>query len=565
MTSASGPPATVAAAIPSAARRWPDNGFRFDDGAGTVTSLPFPALDERTAQAAAGLAAQGLAPGDRVGLVLIDPEEFVVVFLAAIRLGAVPVPLYPPRTLGSIEAHLRSTSAIVRAAGARLLVVSPRLRHLLATLVDDVADLQRVVPSDAVRAGGPPVADAAPGPDDVAFLQFTSGSTGTPKGIEVTHANLIANAAAIVAGIGGSAEETVGVSWLPLYHDMGLIGFVITPLLQGLSVVLLPTMAFLRRPRAWLDAVHRYRATITFAPAFAYALATRKATEADLAAWDLSSLTVAGCGAEPIPPGVLERFTELFGARCALSPTAVLPAYGLAEATLAVTMKPLAGRLHTTRWQDREVTSCGTPLPTVGVVVRDEEGREVPECVEGEICVTGPSVTPDAERPRGSTVEGELATGDLGFLADGELHVTGRVKDLLVLAGRNVHPQQLEWAAAEVEGVRKGAVVAFSVPSPAGERAVVVLEADETQADRIAAAVPGRVRDEVGVVVSAVTCVPRGSIPKTSSGKLRRAETRQRWLDGTLTPEPSGRAAELFAVTRQLGRSVASQLRARRS
>lgn len=563
MTSADGTPATVSAAIPAAARRWPGNGFRFDDGAGTATSLPFPALDERTAEAAAGLAAQGIGQGDRVGLVLVDPEEFVVLFLAAVRLGAAPVPLYPPRTLGSLQAHLRSTAAVVRAADARLLVVSPRLRRLLATLVDDVPGLRRVVGSDVVRAGGPPVEDAVAGPDDVAFVQFTSGSTGTPKGIEVTHGNLVANAAAIVAGIGGSAEETVGVSWLPLYHDMGLIGFVITPLLHGLSVVLMPTMTFLRRPRLWLDAVHRYRATITFAPAFAYALATRKASEEDLAAWDLSSLTVAGCGAEPIPPGVLERFTELFGSRCGLSPTAVLPAYGLAEATLAVTMKPLSGRLHTARWQDREVTSCGVPLPTVGVVVRDPQGRPVADGEEGEVCVTGPSVTPGAERPRGGD-EGELATGDLGFLADGELHITGRVKDLLVLAGRNVHPQQLEWAAAEVDGVRKGSVVAFSVPSGGGERAVVVLEAEEALAERISAEVPGRVRDEVGVVVSAVTCVPRGSIPKTSSGKLRRAETRQRWLDGSLQPEPTGRTAELLAVTRQLGRSVASQLRARR-
>jgi fatty-acyl-CoA synthase len=299
--------------------------------------------------------------------------------------------------------------------------------------------------------------------------------------------------------------------------------------------------------------VSRYRATITFAPAFAYALATRKAAEEDLAAWDLSSLTVAGCGAEPIPPGVLERFSELFGARCGLSPTAVLPAYGLAEATLAVTMKPLDRPLRTTRWQDREVISCGAPLPTVGVAVRDPDGRALPDGEEGEVCVTGPSVT----------VGGELATGDLGFLADGELHVTGRVKDLLVLAGRNVHPQQLEWAAAEVPGVRKGAVVAFSVPSEGGERAVVVLEADEAQAGRIAAEVPGRVREEIGVVVSAVTCVPRGSIPKTSSGKLRRAETRERWLAGTLAAAPAGRGRELLALTRTLGRSAAAQLRAR--
>src|SRR4051812_38423679 len=254
---------------------------------------------------------------------LIDPEEFVVVFLAALRLGLVPVPLYPPRALGQFDAHVRHTAAIARAAEAKVLVVSPRLRPLLTQLTGDVPGLRQVVSSDTVRAGGPgPVSWPDLADDDVAFLQFTSGSTGRPKGIPVTHGCLAANSAAILAGIDGSAETTVGVSWLPLYHDMGLIGFVLTPLLQGLNVVLLPTMAFLRRPRAWLDAVSRYRATIPSPPASASALPPRRATEADLASWDLSSLTVAGCGAEPIPPEVLRSFTELFAARCALSETA---------------------------------------------------------------------------------------------------------------------------------------------------------------------------------------------------------------------------------------------------
>jgi fatty-acyl-CoA synthase len=396
---------------------------------------------------------------------------------------------------------------------------------------------------------------------DTAFLQFTSGSTAEPKGVIVTHGNLRANTAAILAGIGGSPERTVGVSWLPLYHDMGLIGFVLTPLLQGLDVVLLPTMSFLRRPRSWLDAVHRYRGTITFAPAFAYALATRRATEEDLATWDLSSLEVAGCGAEPIPPGVLESFTELFARHCALSETAVLPAYGLAEATLAVTMKPLGSKVRTSPWQDGEVISCGVPLPGVGVEVRDGDGRPVPDGEEGEICVRGPSVTPGAVGPRGGRLDGELATGDLGFVRDGELHVTGRIKDLLVLAGRNLHPQQLEWAAGEVAGVRRGGIVAFSVPSARGERAVVVVEAAEADPAGLPVAVKARVRDELGVVVSEVTCVPRGTIPKTSSGKLRRAEARERWLAGTLVRRPPGRATAARVVGAALFRSAVARLR----
>jgi len=258
---------------------------------------------------------------------------------------------------------------------------------------------------------------------------------------------------------------------------------------------------------------------------------------------------------------VLRSFTELFAGRCGLSETAVLPAYGLAEATLAVTMKPLGAKLRSAPWQDGEVTSCGVPLPGVGLVVRDPSGRALPDGEEGEICVTGPSVTPGAVGPRGGTVSGELATGDLGFVHDGELHVTGRIKDLLVLAGRNVHPQQLEWAASDVPGVRRGGVAAFSVPSPSGERAVVVVETATDDSAALPAAVKERVLDEVGVVVHDVACVPRGSIPKTSSGKLRRAETRQRWLDGTLARRPAGRIATARVVGTALIRSALARLR----
>lgn len=534
-----------------AAERWPANGFRFDDGAGRVAVVPFPLLCQRTESAATGLLATGLRRGDRVGLMLAEPEEFVVVFLAALRLGIVPVPLYPPRALGGLTAHLRHTAGILTAAGARALVATPRLKHLLGGLRDDVPGLRRVVGSDTVlRGASVPVTWPDLRGEDVAFLQFTSGSTGAPKAVPVTHDRLAANAQAIVAGLGASAERTVGVSWLPLYHDMGLIGFVLTPLLHGLTVALLPSTAFLRRPRAWLDAVHRHRGTVTFAPAFAYALATRRTSEADLAAWDLSCLEVAGCGAEPIPAHVLARFTELFARRCGLPETAALPAYGLAEATLAVTMKPLGTRARTTRWQDRELTSCGVPLPGVRVVIRDPNGRALPEGEEGEICVSGPSVTTD----------GELATGDLGVLLDGELHVTGRIKDVLIVAGRNVHPQELEWVAAEVDGVRRGGTVAFSAASDDGERGVVVVEIVGEEPDALSAKVAQRITEQLGIAPD-VVCVPAGTLPKTSSGKPRRAETRRRWLEGSLVPPPAGRLDGPRELTRSLGRSLLVSVR----
>lgn len=552
---------TVPDPVVRAAERWPLNGFRFDDGAGSERALTFPELQERTATAAAGLAALGLPRGARLGLVLVDPEEFVVIFLAALRLGVVPVPLYPPRSLGGIAAHVRHTAAVVAAAEARALVVTPRLRHLLGSLLAEVPGLRQIVSSDAVLRGADvDVRWPTLRPGDVAFLQFTSGSTGQPRGVPVTYANLAANTTAIVAGIGAAAERTVAVSWLPLYHDMGLIGFVLTPLWHGLNTVLLPTSAFLRRPRIWFDAIHRHRGTATFAPAFAYAMLTRRAQEPDLATWDLSCLEVAGCGAEPIPPSVLRNFTELFAERCGLPVPAALPAYGLAEATLAVTMKPLGTPLRATAWDQAEVTSCGIPLPGVTVVVRDAAGRRVPDGEEGQIHVRGASVTPG-----GSAPGGELATGDLGFLLDGELHVTGRLKDVLILAGRNVHPQQLESVAADVEGVRRGAVVAFSVPSDDGERPVLVLETTDAAAARVADAVPLRLSEELGIAVHAVACVPYGTIPKTSSGKLRRAETRRRWLAGALLPEPAGRLTTSLTVGRQVGRSLVAQVRSRRA
>lgn len=577
---------TLAHALDRLAAAEASTGFTFQDLAGRESFLSFPDLARAVRRRAAALHAWGLQPGDRVGLVAIEPEAFVLSFLAVVRAGLVPVPLYPPLALGSLDAYAEHTARILEDAGARRLLVSARLKNVLWALVDRVPSLEAVETVERLDAGDDGDALPAPavGPEDLCFLQYTSGSTAEPKGVMVTHRALAANAEGIVVHGLGVGPDDVGVSWLPLYHDMGLIGFVVAPVFHRVPVVFVPTLRFLSRPSVWLDTVHRHRGTITFAPPFAYGLAARRATEAELARWDLSCLRVAGVGAEPIAAPTLERFTERFQARCGLDRGALVPAYGLAEATLAVSLAapgaPLrVARVDLERFREQgeaapaedgtglveEHVSCGRPFPGHEIRVLDPEGRPLPERREGELCVRGPSVTAGyfgrPETTRAAFRDGWLHTGDLGYLADGEVYVTGRVKDLIILRGRNVHPQAIEWEVGEVEGVRRGNVVAFSRPGRDTEEVVVVLETRRADTDALADAVRLRVRRALRIPVREVVCLPPGSLPKTSSGKLQRRLTRSLYLDGRLGRE--GGRAPSGAPRRVVARHVARSLWAR--
>jgi len=575
---------TIAEALDDLGRVFPQNTYVFQDMKGVETTLSFPDIRAQTASRAAALQALGLSVGDRFGLIVIEPQDFVLTFLASLRVGVIPVPLYPPMSLGNLDAYAARTARILEAAGARVLVTSKRLQNLLWSQIDAVESLDRLVVVEALAEG-----DAAPEypalrPDDIAFLQYTSGSTSDPKGVIVTHAALLANVECIVMGLSLDPVLDKGVSWLPLYHDMGLIGFVLVTICRKVNTVFLPAVRFIRKPRAWFDAIHRHRGTISFAPNFAYAMMVKKTTPEQRAGWDLSCMKAFGCGAEPIHPDTMETFTQVFSRDCAMPESALMPAYGMAEFTLCISMKPLRDRFHVqevsadTFRDEGQVTdagegegvlshvACGPGFPGHEIAIYSPDDERLPEGVEGEIRVRGPSVCPGYFESPEATAEafvgGWLRTGDLGYLLGGQIYVTGRIKDLIILRGRNVHPQSVEWAVASVEGVRKGNVVAFSAPGQrdaGGERLIIALETRAEDPAALQKAVRRAVQRTLSIPPSEIVCLPPGALPKTSSGKLQRRRTRAQYLDGRLGAEGSrgaDSAADKLTLARHMARSV---------
>jgi fatty-acyl-CoA synthase len=493
----------------------------------------------------AGLRALGLDPGDRVGLMVSEPEEFLPLMHGALLHGLVGVPIYPPRLFGKAEAHRAVLDAILKAADAHVLLVSDGAsRRLGAVPGARVVEVSQLPSAEAAMP-----ASLAPG--DLTFLQFTSGSTGTPKGVCVSHGALMANTQAImVDGLNAGASDR-GVSWLPLYHDMGLIGFGLAPPLTRTAVTFIPTWRFIRSPSIWLKTISEQRGTISFAPNFAYAISTRRVAPEGL---DLGSMRMWGCAAEPIAPAILDAFEQRF-APSGMKPGQISPCYGLAEATLAVTFTPpSAGRvvdeIDSDQFEREAVAeparigrtslyvSCGKPLLRHEVKIVDEAGHVLPERRVGEIVLRGPSVNAGYFRlPEASArvfrADG-LHTGDLGYLANGELYVTGRKKDLIIVAGRNYDPGAIEAQALTVPGVRLAVAVNFTTPD--GDALGVLVERTGSDDERLAEAVRASIAAAIGIHAARVVCLAVGSLPKTTSGKLKRAEARrllQRGPDAT--------------------------------
>ncbi len=579
---------TVAAAIAEVGTHYPEHDFVFQDLRGEETAYTFVEIERNTARRCAALQTLGLEKGDRFGLIVIEPEDFVLTFLAALRIGVVPVPLYPPLSFGNLDAYVERTAKVLTSADATLLVASSKLKTVLWGLVDQVPSLERVLQVETLRdaQGTPDFPEITPA--DLAFLQYTSGSTADPKGVMVTHGSLVANSKGIITeGLQLDPDAgDKGVSWLPLYHDMGLIGFVIAPICHAIPVVFIPTLRFIKRPSVWLDTVHRHRGTASFAPNFAYALAARRVKPSDLERWDLSCLKVLGCGAEPIQPETMRSFTDMFHEHCDLPTTSIMPAYGMAEATLAITLKPSHEPMQTlvvdadTFAEDGRVVepsegraytehvSCGVPFVGHELRIIDGDGAAQGDGIEGEICMRGPSVTAGYFNNPTATADayrdGWLRTGDLGFVNNGQLFITGRIKDLIIVNGRNVHPQAVEWAVADVEGVRRGNAVAFSVPGETGEELVVVCESKLDEVQPIVDAVGIAVQREVSLRVRDVLVVKPGGLPKTSSGKLQRRKTRTQYLDGSLGGGSRAMSsnADKIILARHVARSVWSRAKA---
>jgi fatty-acyl-CoA synthase len=555
-------------------------GFTFVRPDGSERHVPFAEICREAEQRAGHFVARGLTKGQRVALVIPDGDEFVLSFLGATFAGLVPVPIYPQLSFKNVAGYHETVRHIVKASGARFLLTTATTKPYVDPVLEaspggEAAFLERIETVDAfaVPASEADVARARATdvhPDDLAFLQFTSGSTARPKGVAVTHGNLAANSEAfMIHGLGKDSSVDKGVSWLPLFHDMGLIGFVIGPLFTDIPVVFLPTASFVRAPRLWLETIHKHRGTITYAPNFAYALVSKRLKDKEVEAYDLSCLRRAGCGAEPIQAKTLREFASKL-APAKFDPRAFLPSYGMAEATLAVSFVPKwtgvrtdvvdARALETKKAEPasldtilraekgdtasvRELVNCGRAFPghEIAIVDADDASKRLGDRQVGEIITRGPSICQgyyqEPELTAGVFKDGWLHTGDLGYLVDGEVFICGRAKDVIIVRGRNFYPSDIEWTVSELPGIRRGNVVAFSVAVDASgaptldgagdDQLVLCAEGFQSDAAALTETIKSTVAAEHGLAVHDVVIVPQGTLPRTSSGKPQRRKTKQ--------------------------------------
>ncbi len=534
--------------------------------------ITFGELFARSSAVAEELARRGFEPGQTAAIMLPTCAEFFFTFAGILLAGGIPVPIYPPFRADRIAEYATRQSAILRNAEARFLFTFRQAEGLARLLRPRVPSLREVVnathfaevspATDESRSTGwrpvQNVAHHARG-EDIAFLQYTSGSTGDPKGVTLTHSNLLANIRAIIEAAELTPQD-VCVSWLPLYHDMGLIGAWLAPIFTGIPLVVMSPLAFLSRPERWLRAISRHRGTISPAPNFAYELCVRKIADKNLQGVDLSSWRAAVNGAETVRAETLERFAARF-TPFGFRREAMLPVYGLAEATLAVSFPKIGtgyrvDRIEREAFESRgqaipsaaegsaalAFVGAGRPLQNMEVRIVGADGIPLPERAEGQLWFRGPSASSGYFRNPAATAQlargdGWLNSGDLAYQTDGELFITGRAKDLIIKGGRNIYPHEVEEIAGRVAGVRTGCVVAFGAPDERSgtERLVVAAEVrDLSMSKPIAAEIVRAVDEALGMPPDVVALLPTQSIPKTSSGKLRRSETRRLYLEGRL-------------------------------
>ena len=538
------------------------------DENGIEQRLSYGLLQQQASAVAAGLQAREIVPGDAVALMLPTCPPFFPCFLGILLAGAVPVPIYPPARPSQLEDHLRRHAAILDNAGARLLIASGEVALPAGLLRGLVAGLRGVVLADDLLACSASPTEAPAAGKDLALLQYTSGSTGNPKGVTLTHAQLLANirAMARAAQVG---PDDVFVSWLPLYHDMGLICAWLSCLVYAIPFVVMSPLRFLAAPQRWLQAIHDYRGTLSGAPNFAYELCLHRVPDELLGKLDLSCWRIAFNGAEPVNPGTMERFAARFAA-CGLDPKALAPVYGLAECAVGLAFTPQRGlqvdRIDRAAFSTHgealpaapddpnplRFVACGRPLPGYELRVVDAGLAELPERREGRLQFRGPSATAGYWRnPEANArlfCDGWLDTGDYAYLAGGELYLTGRAKDIVIKAGRNIYPQEVEEAVGRITGVRPGCVAVFGSPDPASgtERLVIAAETrlgDPAQLAVLRQAIQDCTLALLGLPADAIWLSSQRIVLKTSSGKVRRAASRALFEQGL--PEGKPRAAWL--------------------
>ncbi|MGD9539737.1 AMP-binding protein [Methylocystis sp.] len=541
---------------------------------GAPDPLSYHDLYHAARAAAGGLVERGVGSGDRIAIMLPTSRDFFVAFFAVLFCGAVPVPIYPPFRLSQIEDHLRRQAGILSNAEASALITNAEIRVVGKLLYGLVSALQHIVTIPDLSSATPLSAPLPASPDVTALIQYTSGSTGDPKGVVLSHANLLANIRAMGAVLKASSADRV-VSWLPLYHDMGLIGCWLGSLYYGASALIMSPLSFLADPARWLWAIDTHKATISAAPNFAYELCLKAIDDTKISGLDLSSLRAIMNGAEPVSPTSVARFAQRF-APYGFRPEMLTPVYGLAENSVGLAFPPLGrGPLIDRvdrRALDRDgvaqiaspdakgvisLVACGRPLPHHEIRVVDDASRELPERQEGRIQFRGPSATRGYFQNPERTValfDGDwLETGDRGYIAGGDVFITGRIKDLIKRAGRNIYPQELEEAVGSLEGTRKGCVAAFpAIDARAGtERLIVLAETrlrDDARRESLRKMIVDASQALLDLAPDEVVLVPPHTIPKTSSGKIRRSAARAMFETGQLRTKGKSAQWQLMRI-----------------
>ena len=550
--------------------------YRTDDVTETLT---YGALLAEAGEVAAGLTRQGVGGGEgkgqAVAIMLPTCLDFFRAFFGILLAGGIPVPLYPPARPSQVEEHLRRQGGILKNCGATLLITSGEIKPLARLVQAQVDNLEHLatVPELRIEKAAPPAPHIEPA--DTAFLQYTSGSTGNPKGVVLSHANLLANIRAWSLAAALESDD-VCVSWLPLYHDMGLIGTWLGSLYNAGLLVLMSPVDFLARPERWLWAIHRHRGTITAAPNFAFELCLRRLGSLDLSGLDLSSWRLAANGAEPVSAQTLKRFCEGF-APFGFDPKALNAVYGLAENSVGLAIPPLGrgplvDRVERERFLNEgyaqtsapgddkavDIVACGRPLPGHEIRVVDSSDRELGERHIGRIQFRGPSATigylNNPEESARLYCGNWLNTGDLGYLAKGEIYLTGRAKDMIIRGGQNIYPYELEEAIGNLPGIRKGCVAVFGVPDPVSgtERLVAVAETreqDDAAKEHLCREINEIALSRLGMPADDIVLTRPQGVLKTSSGKIRRAATRELYEKNLLGAESAGLSRQMLRLT----------------
>jgi fatty-acyl-CoA synthase len=549
---------TLGAALDYAATG--QRGLNFHDARGSLTrAYPFAELRDDALAMARRLVAAGIKPEDRIAIVAETSPDFAALFFGAVYAGAWPVPLPLPTSFGGRDSYVEQLRVQLSSCEPVLLIYPPELAQM-------GVDAARAAGTDGsdwselVQRPAPDVQLPQATGDQVAYLQYSSGSTRFPHGVAITHHALLNNLTAHAYGM-QLVEADRCISWLPWYHDMGLVGCFLSPVANQVSTDYLKTEDFARRPLAWLDMISRNDGnSISYSPTFGYDICARRMSSQTKASerFDLSRWRLAGNGADMIRPDVMQSFVDAF-ADAGFKASAFLPSYGLAEATLAVSIMPpsegirvelveetqlsgvAAGEDRPQRY--RAIVNCGKPVKDMTVEIREEDGTPLPERAIGKVWCSGPSLMVGYFRDDAATdacmVDGWLDTGDMGYLSDGYVYIVGRAKDMIIVNGRNHWPQDIEWAVEQLPGFKAGDIAAFAITTPGGEETPAVLvqcrSSDDAERVRLREEIRERVRSVTGMNC-VIELIPPRTLPRTSSGKLSRAKARNLYLSGDIKP-----------------------------